>query len=308
MLLSASRRTDIPAFYAPWFVHRLKEGFFLVPNPRNPQSISKIPCSSQTVDCIVFWSKNPAPLLPLLEQIDALGYKYYLQFTLTPYGKELEKNLPEKTKLLDTFAQFGARLGPERMVWRYDPIICGERLDAIWHAKHFARLASLLSGQSHKCVISFLDFYNKIEKNMHMLHIRESNLAERRALVRELADISREKGFSLQTCAEEVSFADLGVRPSSCIDGGIIEKLTGRAAMEGKDPYQRPCCACLASLDIGMYDSCAHGCAYCYANANNGLAAGNAAKHNARGLLIYGDPPPGAAIHEKPLLEQGRLF
>ncbi|MDR3349934.1 MAG: DUF1848 domain-containing protein [Acidaminococcales bacterium] len=297
MIISASRRTDIPAFYSKWFVNRLREGFFLTPNPRNHKSVGKVLCSPQAIDCIVFWSKNPAPMSDAFALIDRLGYRYYLQFSLTPYGRDIETNLPEKKALVKTFRQTGKKIGAERLVWRYDPIIVSEQFPPERHVDAFRRLAGALSGYTQKCVISFVDFYAKINKNIAAFKFSQPTSPVMRSVVRELALIAKEKGLRLFACSEGEDFSFCGVSPASCIDGEISGKLAGRPPKAKKDPGQRPLCNCLASVDIGMYDSCVHGCVYCYANINQSVALKNAARHDPAAPFLFGAPLPGAAIN-----------
>lgn len=150
MIISASRRTDIPAFYAPWFLNRLGEGHVLVPNPFNPRSVSRVSLRPDAVDCIVFWTKNPAPMLPRLGELN--GFKYYFQFTLNPYGKDIERNLPSIEERIETFRKLSEMIGKERVVWRYDPILINETYDTRFHREAFARLARKLSNHTERCM------------------------------------------------------------------------------------------------------------------------------------------------------------
>lgn len=115
MILSASRRTDIPAFYADWFINRLKGGYVYIPNPRNPNRMGKVTISPENVDCIVFWTKNPLPMMDKLYLIGEMGYQFYFQFTLTPYGKDVEKYLPDKSVLINTLKKLSQKLGKHRV-------------------------------------------------------------------------------------------------------------------------------------------------------------------------------------------------
>ena len=171
MIVSASRRTDIPAFYAPWFYNRLKEGYVLVPNPFNPRTVSRVGLTPDTVDCIVFWTKNPAPMLDGLERLR--DYRYYFQFTLNPYGRDMERNLPALEARLGTFRRLAERIGPERVIWRYDPVLLGGAYDIRFHTGAFAALAAGLKGYTERCMIGFLDFYRHIRKvmDLSLIHI-----------------------------------------------------------------------------------------------------------------------------------------
>lgn len=174
MILSASRRTDIPAFYADWFLNRLREGYVLVRNPMNYHQVSKVRLAPENVDCIVFWTKNPSHFIEKLPEIDNLGYRYYFQFTLNPYGKSIEENLPDKNALVETFKRLSDQCGPEKVIWRYDPIFVGDDYPVDYHAEQFARLANRLEGYTEKCIFSFLDPYAKIQKNNQAVGRRAS--------------------------------------------------------------------------------------------------------------------------------------
>ncbi len=165
MILSVSRRTDIPAFYAEWFMNRLKAGFVYVRNPFNIYQVSEVPLTPDNVDAIVFWTKNSKPLHQYLSEIDNMGYKYYFQFTITPYGKEIEENIEKKEKIVETFKNLSEKTGKEKVILRYDPVILNDKYTIDFHIKSFERLCSILSSYTEKVVISFLDDYKKISKN-----------------------------------------------------------------------------------------------------------------------------------------------
>ena len=266
MIVSASRRTDIPAFYSQWLLNRLEEGFVCVRNPMNRNQVSRIRLNRETVDCLVFWTKNPEPMIPLLPRLDAMGFPYYFQFTLTAYGKDLEPGLPEKSRLAAAFWELSRRLGKNRVVWRYDPVICSGEWTIPRHLEEFGHLAEQLQGAADTCVVSFLDRYRKIEKKLDQLGLRPPDPGEREEFLREAARMAAAAGMALETCSEEGDYSSLGVRQGSCISGKRIEEITGRKVTASKDKTQRPSCGCLKSVDIGMYDTCAHGCVYCYAS------------------------------------------
>ena len=165
MIISASRRTDIPAYYSEWFINRVKEKYLYVRNPMNIHQIGKISLDRNVVDGIVFWTKNPIPMLPRLDQLKE--YIYYFQFTLTAYGPEIESGLPSKNiKLIPAFQELSNKIGKERVIWRYDPIFLNERYTMDYHKKYFRVLASKLAGYTEKCTISFLDLYRYTIRNI----------------------------------------------------------------------------------------------------------------------------------------------
>lgn len=265
MILSVSRRTDIPAYYSQWFFHRLKEGFLYVKNPINPHQISKILLSPEMIDCMVFWTKNPKNMLEGLDQL--WDYAYYFQFTLTSYGKDVEPNLPDKRQvLIPTFQRLAEKIGKERVIWRYDPIFLNERYTADYQIKAFGEIAKGLCGYTQKVIISFVDFYAKTKRNAAHLHMRRPKGEEMLQLAGALADIARENGLAIETCAEDADLQDLGIRHGSCIDQSQIERITGCKIRGKKDRNQRKACGCLESVDVGTYHTCLNGCKYCYAN------------------------------------------
>lgn len=291
MILSVSRRTDIPAFYSDWFLNRLKEGYLYVRNPMNAHQISHIDLSPELVDCIVFWTKNPAGMLGRLEELE--GYPYYFQFTLTGYGRDLEANLPDKQKvLIPCFQQLSRRVGKERVIWRYDPIALNERYTADYHERAFRSIADSLAGYTEKAVISFVDLYEKVRRNTREQNLRDIADGEMVELARHLVDIARQRGMAVESCAERIDLHSVGVEHGCCIDKGLIERLLGCPLKCGKDKNQRPECGCVESIDVGAYNTCRHGCLYCYANFNQTLVSQSAALYDPHSPLLCGAVGP----------------
>lgn len=299
MIISASRRTDIPAFYSDWFMNRIKEGFVLVRNPFNAQQISRVSLRPDAVDCIVFWTKNPANLMSKLHVLDRLGYPYYFQFTLTPYGKEVEANLPDKQELISTFIALSKMIGRERIVWRYDPILVTGRLDRQFHFEQFQTLAERLAPYADRCIISFLEFYAKSIRNLKELNVERIHEPAMLEIAGKFMDISRTHGFRLETCAEEIDLTDLGIANGKCIDDQRIAKITGREFSAKKAQGQRKKCGCVSSIDIGAYNSCSHNCLYCYANSSSGLVKTNVALHDQDSPFLLGRGRDDDKIIEK---------
>ncbi len=296
MIISATRRTDIPSFYGEWFVNRLKEGYLLVQNPYNNNRYSKVYLSSCDVDIIVFWTKNPIPFLKYLPLIDSMGYSYYFEFTLTPYGKETERNLPDKELLLDTFVSLSKTLGSHRMVWRYDPIIIDNVYTIDYHAERFSYMANRLKNSIERCVISFVDNYKNVTSRIGRDPAYLMNLQSIEKLAMIFADIAKENGFKIYTCAEKIDLEKYGIMHGACIDKSIIEKILGCSISEIKDKNQRPDCLCLSSIDIGRYNCCGNGCSYCYALQSEKTAAVNMKNHNPLSPLLIGEVNSGAII------------
>ena len=309
MIISASRRTDIPACYANWFYNRLQEGYVLVRNPMNHHQISRICLSADVVDGIVFWTKNPAPMMERLHLLQ--DYAYYVQFTLNAYGKDLEPRIPSKQDvLIPVFQALSRQIGPERVIWRYDPVILTDTYTAAYHVRYFAALAKRLAGFTDTCVISFVDDY----RHLHWVHpsIRPLTEGEILCLAENFSTIAQRCGLNLATCAEAVDLSSFGIGHSRCIDGKRLERILGQPLQVGKDRNQRPHCGCDASVDIGMYNSCSNGCVYCYANHTPALVKGHCGQHDPSSPLLYGTVGSEDVIKdrkiESQILRQINLF
>lgn len=295
MIISASRRTDIPAHYSEWFFERLKSGYVYVRNPVNPRQISEVSLSPDTVDGIVFWTKNP---LPMLDRIHKLrDYTFYFQFTLTSYGTDIERNVPSKSEIvIPAFRELSALIGKERVVWRYDPILLSDKYTLQYHLKYFRELCSRLAGYTEKCTVSFLDVYKKIERNISALGIRPPERTETEELAAGFAEIAFENGIYIDTCAEAVDLSRYGIGHAACVDRERLERIGGYRLNAERDKNQRDACGCVSSVDVGAYNTCPNGCAYCYANINHTLAAGRCAGHNPASPMLYGEVRPADII------------
>lgn len=289
MIISASRRTDIPAFYSEWFFNRIKAGFLDVRNPMNNRQVSRIPLSPDIVDCIVFWTKNPIPMIP---KLDALwDYCYYFQFTLTGYGRDIEANLPDKKEeLIPAFQRLSDKIGPERVIWRYDPILVNDRYSVPYHMKAFAEIAKALNGYTEKCVFSFVDVYGKNKTAMQRLGVRNLSMGEMRSIAVQIRDIARANHMTVATCAEVIDLEALGIEHNACIDRVLVERLTGGKIRDSKknlkDSGQREACRCMASREVGTHNTCGNGCVYCYANYSLESVRRNVAKYDPNSTML----------------------
>jgi hypothetical protein len=287
MIISCSRRSDIPAFYSEWLMNRIREGYVLVRNPMNAGQVRKVSLDPPDVDCIVFWTKDPAPMLDRLHFLK--DYHYYFQFTLTPYGKEIEPHLPPKAQIVNTFIRLSDKIGKKRIIWRYDPVLLAAGINIDYHIERFHDLAKQLSGHTGKCIISFLDMYRHIQNGMADHSVKPPAESEMRTLAEQFAPIAAGFGMKIETCAEQIDLADSGIEHGSCIDARLISELTGRKLTMAKDKYQRELCGCFASVDIGEYNACGHLCTYCYANVSRKKVEHNLSRHNAQSSLLIGD-------------------
>ena len=284
MIISASRRTDIPAFYARWLMARLRAGFCEVQNPFNAAQISRISLAPHDVDAIVFWTRDPRPLLSHLPEIVALGHEPFFLVTLLDNPRALDPKCPGPQTALPAFARLAQAL-PGRVVWRYDPIVLTEATPPDWHRRTFARLAAALAGHTDRVIVSFVEPYRKIAKRMAALAGAgfaplDTTPDERARLLLDLRDMAAANGLTLATCCQPAYAEAGGIPASHCIDAAWISARTGRAIPAGKDTGQRPGCGCAPSRDIGAYDRCLFGCAYCYATASFDRAREHFGRHD----------------------------
>lgn len=298
MIISASRRTDIPSYYSEWFYNRIKKGYVYVRNPMNYHHISKISLSPDVVDGIVFWTKNPAPMLARLNELDA--YTYYFQFTLNSYGTDIETNVPSKNDIvIPTFQKLSSRIGKERVVWRYDPILFNEKYTMEYHVKYFRLLADKLSDYTEKCTVSFLDFYKNTQRNIAPLGIIPPSPGQVDEIMGLFSAIAKERGIYIDTCAEEVELDKFGIGHARCIDKERFERIGNYRLDVEKDKNQRAICGCMASIDIGTYNTCKNGCLYCYANYSQKTVAANNSLHDPNSPLLFGEVLDDDVIKER---------
>ncbi len=287
MILSVSRRTDIPNYYSEWFFNRIKEGFLYVRNPLNVHQVSKINISPDVVDCIVFWTKNPEPMIERLEEL--ASYHYYFQFTLTGYGRDVECNVPDKKeKMIPIFQALSEKIGKKRVIWRYDPIIFTKKYTPEYHIKAFGQIASALKGYTEKCVISFVDVYEKNRKNMKLLHSYEIDGSELLEFSGKINRIAKINGMTVGSCAESIDLSGCGIEHNRCIDKALIEDIIGCRLKAAKDKNQRQECGCIESVEIGTYNTCKNGCKYCYANYSGESASENFARYDPKSPILCG--------------------
>ena len=258
MIVSASRRTDIPALYSEWFINRINEGYALVKNPFNRSQIRKV--LFDEAECFVFFTKDPENMIDKLKIIDNKGYKYYFQFTLNPYDNIIEKGLREKSQIEDTFLNLSNVIGKEKVLWRYDPIIINDFISIEYHKHHFIRLLEKLKVNS--VIISFVDMYKKIKTSL-IRNLTDDEIIE---LCEFFKLVSKEYGITIKTCCETIDHEKFNLKKSSCVDKELIERIIGKKNSIQKDRNQRRECFCIQSVDIGAYNTCTNNCIYCYAN------------------------------------------
>lgn len=297
MILSVSRRTDIPAFYSQWFINRVKQGFVYVRNPFNFHMVSKIPINPDIIDIIVFWSKYPKPLIKKLKYLK--DYKYYFLYTITGYGPKIEKYVPPLEETIDVFRNLSFLIGKEKVVWRYDPILFTDFIDLDYHINNFRNIAEKLSGFTTKCIISFVTYYKKTKKNMKDVKYIIPDKSLKLELIKEISKIGKLYNLKIETCSEEQDFNEFGITHGSCINRELVEKITGKKINAKKDRYQRSACGCIESVDIGAYNTCLYNCLYCYANFDRKRVLDNYSLHDVNSPLLYGKISGNDKIYER---------
>jgi hypothetical protein len=267
MIVSASRRCDVPAFAGDWFMDQLRKGRVRVANPFRPGQGRQVSLSREDVDAFAFWSRDPRPFLKHLPEVERGGYPFYFLITLTGYPASLEPAAPSAAEAAGFFRELALRIGRRRVVWRYDPVIFTPATSPGYHAENFSRLAESLAPFASRAIVSFFDPYPKALRRLRQAGIDPAAASgapgQQAELLAVFARVADRLGLEIQSCAEPVLLA--GVRPGKCIDEKLLNELFELKLTYRKDPSQRTLCLCQRSVDIGSYGSCRHGCLYCYA-------------------------------------------
>jgi hypothetical protein len=297
LIISASRRTDIPAFYSEWFMNRIRAGYCTVPNPFNRSQVSVVSLRPEDVDVVVFWTRNPRPLFPHLAELDGRGYVYYFQYTVMNNPRVLDRKTPSLGASLRAFRELSERIGAERLIWRYDPIVFSNVTGVDFHQREYERIAQELRGCTKRCVISIVDStYRKTSKRLRELTRQGVELVSCNdgsadwfaELMRTMAGVAHENEMEIYSCAEAIDLRPYGIRPGKCIDDEYIREVFGLSVASRKDPGQRELCNCVVSKDIGMYDTCLFECQYCYATRSFERAKANYEGHDPNSPSLVG--------------------
>lgn len=295
MIVSASRRTDVPALYARWFSNRIRAGYCAVPNPFNAKQVTRVSLLPQDVDAIVFWTRFPRPLFDFLASLDERGYRCVFQFTITGYGPPVELRAPPLDAAIAAFRELAETRPPGAVVWRYDPILVGPAFPIESHVARFRGIAEQLRGFARRVVVSLLHPYAKTRRRLGAVHPFGRDLDDAperapgtRALLRALAQIAHEQGMAIESCASPVDWSPLGIGPTRCVDDHLLGELFGGTWPARKDPGQREHCRCVVSRDIGVSDTCTLGCRYCYATVSDDFARRRHAGHDPDSPSLWG--------------------
>ena len=289
MIISASRRTDIPAYYSDWFINRLQNGYVYVRNPFNFKQVSNVLLTPDLVDCIVFWTKDARPMIKSLPLIEKLGYRQYgFQYTITPYDSSVEPGIDDKFGVIRSFIELSKMLGPECMVWRYDPIFVDDKFNTAFHLNAFERYCAMLHSYCKCVVISFIDDYKHIKSKHNS--ISGNDFAY---LLKKISDLCADYGITVQSCCENISDR-YDVQQGACLDKGFISGICGYDLQIGVAKNQRSNCLCCESIDVGAYSTCLCGCTYCYANRHTPKV-----EHDSTSPLLCSSLAPDDNLHTR---------
>jgi hypothetical protein len=285
-IISASRRTDIPAFYSQWLMNRLRAGFVRYPNPFSGE-IYTVSLRPEDVHSIVFWSKHYAPLLPHLDELEEGDYRFYFHYTITGAPRTLEPRVPGWQQAVQVFRKLAERTSSRQVQWRFDPILFTDELGPAFYAARFRDVATALSGATERCYFSFAVFYGKVERRLREagVHYHDPPMEEKRSLVETMADVADECGITLYSCCQDALVGGR-VQKARCVDGDLLAELFPDRPRISQLRPTREQCGCVASRDIGMYDTCPYGCVYCYANKGHPVALSRSKSHDVEGEML----------------------
>lgn len=287
-IISVSRRTDIPAFYAEWFMGRVRALYCMVPNPFNQNQVSRVSLKPSDVTAFVFWTRNPKPFMKYLRELDQMGFHYYFQYTIIGYPREIDPYSPAVEEGIQALRELSSMIGRNRVVWRYDPILLSDTTSYKWHEERLSYLIDELKNHTKRLVISFVDPYGRshtrLSDRINDTGVRLAPDAFEPEAYRGLAEFiggeAAKAGIEVRTCAEAADLSQYGIYKGKCVDDELISAITGDTLKLQKDPSQRKLCGCVVSKDIGVNNTCLFGCAYCYATSNIGAAEINYKKHD----------------------------
>ena len=285
MILNTGLRTDIPGFFSEWFYNRIDDGFVYVRNPYAKNQIYSYRLDPELIDCIIFCTKNPKPMFENLEKIDK--FNQYWHITITPYEKEIEPNVPPMNDVLESFKYLSKKLGKENVTLRYDPIFINEKYTLEKHIESFEYIINSLSGYTTEAIISFIDLYEKTKRNFPKA--REVTKDERLKLGKEFAQIGKKNNITIKTCVEGSELDKFGIDSSGCMTKEVIERAINKNLNVPKQKARNGECYCLLNNDIGEYNTCGHGCLYCYANSNKRLVKRNLKLHDPKSPILIGE-------------------
>lgn len=294
MILNTGSRTDIPAYYSRWFYNRIREGFVLARNPYYPSQVTRYRLSPDVVDILVFCTKNPEPMIGDLALLSPFTCFWFV--TVTPYGEDVEPYVPSKEKVMESLRRLSGKVGNDKVSWRYDPVLITETYSVDYHIREFNKMADFLAGYTGQCVVSFVDLYEKTKRNFP--RARAVTREEQETLVEAFSRAAARNHIQIHLCCENESLARDHVDAKGCMSREVLEQAAGFRLHVPKQRYARQECSCLLGADIGAYNTCGHGCLYCYANYDRKTVLRNMASHHEDSPFLIGYGQEGDVIKD----------
>lgn len=293
MILNTGGRTDTVQYYTEWLLNRFAEGYVLARNPLFPNKVNRYELTPDKVDCVVFCSKNYKPILPRLHEITD-HFNTYFHYTITAYGKDIEPGVPSIDESMETLIELSRLVSPQRIAWRYDPVLLTKDYTIQRHLETFESMAKMLAPYIDRCIFSFVEMYKKLEMNMpELIPLSEKDMDE---LAKGLGTVTKKYGIHIQTCGTNGDFTRYGIHSSGCMTLDILGRANGIVFKNVKHKGMRQGCHCIESRDIGAYDTCMNGCKYCYANKTPQKAFENFKLHDPASPLLLGQVRPDDII------------
>lgn len=294
MFINVGSRTDIANYYSEWLMNRIREGYVLSRNPLFPDKVYRYRLTPDVVDCMIFCTKNPEPMLDKIDEVRERGFSVFFFVTITGYGNDIEPGVPEYHHMTDVFQRLSGKVGKNNVCWRYDPIFVTEKYTVNYHLNCFEEMTEALAPYTDFCVFSFVEMYKKLALTFPELRAVTTN--EKKILLSGMGKTAQKHHIRLQTCGDENDYTEYGICHSGCITVPIMEKAIGRELKALQAKPARKGCGCLPNNDIGAYNTCPNGCRYCYANRDAGLAMENYRKHNPLSPMLLGELNPGDEV------------
>lgn len=293
MIINTGSRTDIPAFFSEWFLNRVEEGFVCTRNHYN-DDIYRYPLDSKIIDCLCFCTKNPKPMLKNLDKLNDFNQFWFV--TITPYGRDIERNVPSFKRVIKSFEELSETLGVNKVSWRYDPIFITEKYSLDFHIDRFEEMVSKLHTFTDDCTISFIDLYQKVLRNFP--EAREVTRREQLIIGENFSRIANDYDIQMKTCVEGTLLDRFGFDSSGCMTQNVIEKAIGNNLKIPKGKYRIRECDCIFGRDIGAYNTCLHECKYCYANFSTKFVKRNFKLHDPDSPLLIGNVNDNDVVKE----------
>lgn len=287
MFINVGARTDITNYYSEWLMNRIREGYALSRNPLFPNKVYKYRLTPDVVDCIIFCTKNPKPMLDKIDEVRSRGFHVFFYVTITSYGRDIEPGVPDYHDVMETFKTLSGVVGRSNVCWRYDPVFISEKYTVEHHLKCFEEMAKELAEYTGFCIFSFVQLYKKL--SFTFPELRAVSEEEKKILLPEMGKIAKSCNIRLQTCGDENDYSEYGIVRSGCITAPIMEQAIGQELKPLKAQPSRKGCGCLPNNDIGAYDTCPNGCKYCYATKSPALAVENYRRHDPLSPLLTGE-------------------